>query len=98
MAFFEFIWMFSLTILLPLAIIKMTMDYKRQQAEAQNEANQAGLTLGELKRIVRDTVDEANAPLLERLDRLEKAGMLDGVAEEPLIEQRERTVGRQTVS
>jgi len=98
MGFFEFVWLFSLTVLLPLAIVKITTDYKRQKLEVQQAEQEvkAGLTVGELKNMLRQVVEEANEPIVDRVDHLERR-LLPESEPQPLIENAERTVGRQTV-
>ncbi len=100
MGFFEFVWLFSLTVLLPLAIVKITTDYKRQRLEMRRaeQGQQAGLTIGELKQMLREVAEEANQPLVERMGRLEN-GLVEDLrhpAADPEIA--ERTVGRQRTS
>ena len=73
MEFFEFILVISLTVFLPLTILKTVLDYKKGQREADRDAGESnGLTVGELKKMLADAVEEANAPLVERIERLER--------------------------
>lgn len=73
MEFFEFVLVISLTVFLPLTILKTVLDYKKSQAEAERSAGASGgLTVGELKKMLSDAVEEANAPLVERIDALER--------------------------
>jgi hypothetical protein len=98
MEFFVFIWLVSLTVLLPLAVVKITTDYKRQRLEMEHAKMEAreGMTLGELKTIIRGAVEEANAPLAERVERLEHR--LLPPEDTVLLDEPERTVGRQRVT
>lgn len=76
MEFFEFILVLSITVLLPLTILKSVMDYKKSKLEAErNVGEHAGLTVGELKKVLGDVVREANAPLIERIEALEREGL-----------------------
>lgn len=73
MEFFEFILVISLTVFLPLTILKTVLEYKKSQAEADRKAGtSSGLTVGELKKMLADAVEEANAPLVERIEALER--------------------------
>lgn len=73
MEFFEFVLVISLTVFLPLTILKTVLDYKKGQAEANRDAGESnGLTVGELKKMLADAVGEANAPLVERIEALER--------------------------
>lgn len=73
MEFFEFVLVFSMTVLLPLTILKTVLDYKKAQLKSKNqEGEQAGFTVGELKKVLADVVREANEPLVERIEELER--------------------------
>lgn len=78
MGFFEFAFVVSLTVLLPLAIIKMRTDVRRQEIELERSRGEShgGLTIGELKQMLRQVVDEANAPIVARIEQIERQ-MLD---------------------
>jgi len=100
MSFFAFLWLFSLTVLLPIVIVKMQNDTKRQQLAARQPGARGAdaLTVGELRELIREAVAEETAPLAERLAVLER-----GALPEPLREQdpggweeREKSVGRRT--
>ena len=72
MEFFEFVLVISLTVGLPITILKMVMEYKKSQLEARRGlGDAAGVTAGELKRMLAEVVREANAPLVERIEELE---------------------------
>lgn len=72
MEFFEFVLVISLTVGLPITILKMVMEYKKSQLEARRGLGDAtGVTAGELKRMLAEVVREANAPLVERIEELE---------------------------
>jgi hypothetical protein len=107
MEFFEFILVISLTVLLPLTILKTVLEYKKSQSEAERRAGESsGLTIGELKKMLSDVVQEANAPLVERIEDLERArgdlpapGLFAGVGEdvtddEMMEEEAGKTLGR----
>lgn len=106
MGFFEFVWLFSLTVLLPFAIVKMSADVKRRRIEAEKEGAgvQDALTVRELKRIIRDTVEETNRPLAERVAALEahldmdisssSHAFEDGFDDEVGADHRSKTLGR----
>lgn len=91
MDLFEFVLAFSFLIVLPLSIVKAVLVHKREQAEPP-----AGITAGDLRRLVQETVEDGNAPILARIDELEarlQAGRLvDGFDAEPEVQ--ERTLGR----
>lgn len=93
MEFFEFIFIFSVAFVLPLTIIKMSLDYKKAQLRAgDGEGAGTGVTAGDLKRLLRDAVEEANAPLLARIDDLE-AHLQPGAFVEAFDEERAETEG-----
>jgi hypothetical protein len=105
MGFFEFVFIISLTVLLPLAIVKMRTDVRRQELEAQRASGdpQGGLTVGELKELLRKVVEEANEPIVARIEEIERqmlepgAGASHDLLDEStatLDEAVERTVGR----
>ncbi|MEP0548035.1 MAG: hypothetical protein ABJF88_13960 [Rhodothermales bacterium] len=72
MEFFEFVLVISLTVGLPITILKMVMEYKKSQLEAvRGKGDAAGVTAGELKRMLAEVVREANAPLVGRIEELE---------------------------
>lgn len=78
MEFFEFVFLFSVAFVLPLTIIKMSIDYKKAKVLAgTGEGEASGVTAGDLKRFLRDAVEDANAPVLQRLDALEMAVLGD---------------------
>ena len=102
MEFFEFIFVFSVAFVLPLMIIKMSLDYKTARAKARAGTGEAaGVTAGELRQLLNEAVEDANAPLLARIDDLERAVLgtqadrleLDDVYGDEAGEQ-ERTLGR----
>lgn len=110
MEFFEFILVISLTVFLPLTILKTVLDYKRSQAEADRNASESnGLTAGELKKMLADAIEEANAPLVERIEALEhqhddlptttKQDLFAGVEDDALVdEEAGKTLGRRVRS
>ncbi len=70
-----------------LAIIKAVLNYKSSQQQAMPGRGGSALTAGELRDLMREAVEEANAPLVERLDAVE-AG-LDALAQPRLAPARE---------
>lgn len=75
MEFLEFILILSITVLLPMTIVKTVMDYKKSKLEAERDRGLgagAGVTVGELKKMLAEVVREANAPLVERIEALER--------------------------
>lgn len=106
MEFFELIFVLSLTVVLPIVFTKMVIDYKRQKMEARRAELEPreGMTLGELKRTLREVVEEANLPLAERIEALERLALPapkdssyaedDSFYGEHLEEEPTKTVGR----
>jgi len=54
-----------------LALIKMSLDHKSKTLMAQ-QGDGGSLGTSELKQLIREAVDEAIEPIIERLDRPEK--------------------------
>lgn len=74
MDFFEFVVAISITVLLPITIVKTVLDFKRAKLEAERGLETGeGLTVGELKRMLAEVVREANTPLVERIEALEES-------------------------
>lgn len=107
MEFFEFVLVFSIVFVLPLTILKTIMDYKKAQFKAERSgiAEREGVTAGELKRLLREVVEEANQPLLERIEGLERerSGLPPSASLDPLFDaeeemslddEAEKTLGR----
>lgn len=96
MEFFEFVLIFSMLFVLPITIMKTIFDYKKAKGRAEvSEGEASGVTAGELRRLLREAVEEANAPLLDRIDELE-ARMLSAPRDEEDYDAapQERTLGR----
>ena len=97
MEFFEFVFLFSVAFVLPLTILKMALDYKKARVQARTGGGE-GVTAGELRRLLRDAVEEANAPLLARIDEIEArmlpAGRDEEIEDDFIAEPQERTLGR----
>ncbi len=74
MDFFAFMWLMSLTVLLPLGVVKLMMDFKRARLElkGQDAPTSNSLTTSELKAMIREAVEEVSAPLRDRIERLEE--------------------------
>lgn len=104
MEFFEFVFLFSVAFVLPLTILKMALDYKKAKVRTRTgEGKGSGVTAGELRRLLREAVEEANAPLLARIDELETIMLPTARVEENddrgeendhTAEPQERTLGR----
>ena len=107
MDFFEFIFLFLVAFVLPLSIVKMSLEYKTAKVKARAGGDGTGVTAGELRRLLREAVEDANAPLLARIDDLERyrvaiplTGDIDGDAfgeemvEDEAAAQQDRTLGR----
>lgn len=106
MEFFEFVLAFSIIFVLPLTVLKMALDYKKSQRRLRTAESESGVTAGELKRLLREAVHEANAPLVERVAELEahvrpserlEAGRAEseGLDDEAYaVEPQDRTLGR----
>jgi hypothetical protein len=92
MTFFAFVWLFSLTVLLPIVIIKMQTDLKRQRLDARRPDSDA-LSVGELKRIIHEAVAEETAALTDRIDALERGLLLPPADSAPLRDYDEETEG-----
>ena len=81
MEFFEFLWLFGMIVVLPIVLVKLTMDHRleklREQA-AQREAldykssREEGISVAELKTLFREVIEETHQPLVERLEELER--------------------------
>ena len=65
------------------SMVKLGLDYRKTKMLANSGGSSLGTT--ELRDLIRDAVEEANAPLLERLETLE--GQLDALppVERPLL-------------
>ncbi len=68
-----------------LAIIKMSLDYKREKWKTLQGASHHDreIGVGELHTLIRRAVEEANAPLETRMEKLEKT--LAAPAEHPRL-------------
>jgi hypothetical protein len=102
MDFFEALIAISVVVILPITLLKLLLDYKRERIAAEQGHRDASsaLTLGELKDIMRQIAEESTEPLAARLDTLER-GIPD--ADLPLLREdpeitatAERTMGRRT--
>lgn len=56
MDFFAFLWLTSLTVLLPLAGMRYSMEMKRRKMEMEAASADEGMTLGELRRLIREEI------------------------------------------
>jgi hypothetical protein len=102
---FELFLAFAITVVLPITVLKMMMDYKRQKLEVQRAEIEAqgGLTVGELKRVLREVVEEGNAPLAERIAAMEHELATRSGGEGELVSDSydlddDRTIGRQVAT
>ncbi len=66
MDFWEFLTVALVAFALPLGIIKLVLDYRRAKLEARQGPS---LSARELQQLVRQAVEEAQAPLLQRLEQ-----------------------------
>lgn len=70
MDFFAFLWLTSLTVLLPLAGMRYSMEMKRRRWELEARATEDDLTLGELRRLIREEIRaELDAERSDQPDR-----------------------------
>ena len=53
-------------------VAKMILDFMREKNQLRGAATGASLTASELQRLMREAVEDANAPLRERLDAVER--------------------------
>lgn len=53
-------------------IVKMGLDHEREKRLLDPSSSGNSLTTSELRRMIRDSVDDANADLKKRLDTLER--------------------------
>ncbi len=74
MELFEFLTAAMVTVVLPLAFLKMIFDYKREKMALKEQSDSKGpeLTTSELEALVRRAVEEAAAPLEAKVGRLER--------------------------
>jgi hypothetical protein len=103
MGIFELIWLFSLTVGLPVIVVKLIYDYKRQslQERRAERVPEESLTVGELRRTIEEAVEEATHPLIERIEALEQQVRMRPDAFDPyeadpsrVDPESSRTVGR----
>ena len=87
MEFFEFVFVFSLTVLLPIVILRTVLEFKKSKLEAARGLGAGeGVTAGELKRMLAEVVREANAPLVERVEELEHRAQIEPSATESYLD------------
>ncbi len=69
MDFWEFMTTLAVAVVLPLAIIHLVLSYRREKLKLRQ-----GPSLGarELQQLVRQAVEEAQQPLLARIEALER--------------------------
>ena len=69
MGFWEFLTTLAVAVVLPLAIIHLILSYRREKLKLRQ-----GPSLGarELQQLVRQAVEEAQQPLLTRIEKLER--------------------------
>jgi hypothetical protein len=60
----------GLLVVMPIAIVWLVLHYRGRQPVAGDKAN--SLTASELRGLIREAVDEANLPLIERIEELEQ--------------------------
>src|SRR5690554_3557915 len=88
MDFFEFLWLFGMIIVLPIVLVKLSMDHKLEKLREQVNLNEAldyqssreeGISVAELKTLFREVIEETHAPLDDRLHELEQLQSGDSV-------------------
>ncbi len=69
MGFLEFLTTLAVAVVLPLAIVHLILSYRREKLKLRQ-----GPSLGarELQQLVRQAVEEAQQPLLTRIEKLER--------------------------
>jgi len=69
MGFWEFLTTLAVAVVLPLAIVHLILNYRREKLKLRQ-----GPSLGarELQQLVRQAVEEAQQPLLTRIEALER--------------------------
>ena len=67
-------------------IVKMGLDHEREKRSLDVSSTQNSLTTSELRRMIRDAVDDANQDLKKRLDTVERR--LERSPEVPQIPER----------
>ncbi|ACY47834.1 hypothetical protein [Rhodothermus marinus] len=69
MGFWEFLTTLAVAVVLPLAIVHLILSYRREKLKLRQ-----GPSLGarELQQLVRQAVEEAQQPLLARIEALER--------------------------
>lgn len=94
----EFFLILAVTVILPLVILKMTLDYRRDRMRLENERppSASEFTVGQLKELINEVVVEANEPLVQRIEQLERQSVADlgPTSEGEMVSVAERTMGR----
>ena len=69
MGFLEFLTTLAVAVVLPLAIVHLILSYRREKLKLRQ-----GPSLGarELQQLVRQAVEEAQQPLLTRIEKMER--------------------------
>jgi hypothetical protein len=75
-------------------VIKMSLDYAKWR-RTHDRPSEQGLRTSELKALIREAVEEANAPLVARLEALE---MLEAGEEELLLSRRPAELPQETTA
>lgn len=96
MDFFSFIWIFGLTVVLPITITLLSLNYYREarrlRASALVGQQDAVIDQHELKDVLLDVAEEAAAPLHERIRAIERVyGVVPPASD---ISEAQRTIGR----
>lgn len=96
MEFFAFFWLFGLTVILPIALTFLSLNYKRETQRLKDLAYQslpdAVVGQDELKDLLLDVAEEASEPLYERIRAIEQAYELS--LPHTNISDSTRTIGR----
>ena len=96
MDFFTFIWLFGLTVVLPITLTLLSLNYRREarrlKAAALAPLPDVVVDRHELKDLLLDVAEEAGAPLHERILAIEQAYGL--APRDSDIPEAPRTIGR----
>ncbi len=70
MEFFEFLYATSVSVVLPIVLLGQIIRYRRMKLAARR-GDDEGLRVSELKVMIHDAVERANAPLRRRIEQIE---------------------------
>lgn len=96
MEFLAFFWLFGVTVILPITVTFLSINYKREARRlremARHSLPDAVIAQDELKDLLLDVAEEASAPLHERIRAIEQAYGLS--PSNPRVSEPSRTIGR----